>query len=655
MFHGAKYDAKSLVWKPDAVPERLKKFVDFKPPPPPPPTPKGTYEDYWNKVIRLLWLSPSKERIRTVIKRVEPQVRSMRPALLQRIVRALHAATLTALMADKRQSILSFPLPHFSRWDFSDDGSNDDRFEDDESSGSVSSDDGLVDGRLNADESNNDATDNDGSNNDGSNNGDQLARERLDLYGELSAFLQNLLAKFYEITNSDDQHLRSPTTIPELVKSLNEQDGVPANFQSALRLFITTTWRSDPSVFDTDPSVAQVLVTSVKDFIAETTPDTSDRSKGIAIRLHTIAYGPHAPSKSIADLYGDPVKDDSECLSKFIHVTAAVLEAVFVKENPPGVSGLRPHVDRRTALTTVSPSFFTDGIAFKYTLDNPDHRLPYVYSLAIALSHGMEGIVRRSSEVLHLLRAPDERPRNAATKKTTNANEGTLDTSAAIEGTLDTNAVTEETPDTIAATERTLDTNTLVMNVAKQTLSRRRAEAVITEAEVQTYLGPITQALHPLQVIIENREAYPWRTRWKAIYLLVDIISVLPRSLISPRELLPRPLTELQSLINGTSEAARSYLDENAPARHRLLKRHEAAPRKWRTEPAPCDWRVKKDVLKICGLEEEVNKLAGRKVSTQGVYSWRELGKTPYLSLYPQRTRYDPTSRPYWVLEKLQR
>ena len=167
VFHDAKYDAKVLVWMPDAIPERLKKFVDFtKPPsPPPPPTSKGAYADYWNKVIRLLWLSPSEKRIRTVINRLEPHLRSMRPALLQRIVRALHAATLTSLFVNEQQSIIHFPLPDFSRWDFSDSGLNDDGLSDE-----------TVDGGLNGDGSNNDESDDDGSNDD-----DRLARERLEI------------------------------------------------------------------------------------------------------------------------------------------------------------------------------------------------------------------------------------------------------------------------------------------------------------------------------------------------------------------------------------------------------------------------------------------------------------------------------------------
>ena len=192
-----------------------------------------------------------------------------------------------------------------------------------------------------------------------------------------------------------------------------------------------------------------------------------------------------------------------------------------------------------------------------------------------------------------------------------------------------------------------------MVNVLRQTLSPRAGPA-IAGADVQTYLNPITRALQPLQGIIENRGVYPWRTRWKAIYLLVDIINILPRPATDFREYL-RSLTELQYLIDRTIEAVRSYLDENAPVCCRLTKQDDPIPRKWKMEPAPHDWRVKREELKTYGLEEAVRRLARRKKTTKGVYSWREPGNVPYLSLYPQRTQYDPTSQSYWLLEKLQR
>ena len=568
-FREAKYDPRILV-RNTAISNGLKKYVYFDTSTPPPHTPRDAYEDYWNKVIRLLWLSPSKEQIQFVIEQLEPRVRSMKPSLLKRVVRGLHAATITSLQANKQQSILDFPLPDFSNWQVSDDGS--------------AGDDGwTID--------------------DGSTSDDGSTRKRFDLDRELSAFLQNLLANFHKTAQPIGQKYNRPTTIPSLIVGcIKLLDGhprgdVPLKFQRALSFFITMMWRNDPGVFDTDPSVAQALVTSIAESVANSAQDTRDRSDKISVQLLTIANGPkhltswqQIPSETIASLYAGSVRDDPKCLSEYIHVTAAMLEAVLARENHPGVPDWRHYIDRRVVRAIIPTSFFTDRFAFDYSRDHPDHRLPYLYSLAIALSRGIGGTGQNPLGVLLLLRTSDGRKGNAAV-------------------------------------ERVLDTNILVVTILRRALSR-----VLTEAELRgDYLDPVTQALEPLEGIIVDRETYSWRTRWKAIYLLADIRNILPRVLAS--------FEELQSLFDDASGVVRTYIAEQL-----------------QDEPAPCDWKMKKDGLGLCGLEEEVKGLAKRSEGDEGVYSWREPGNIPYLSLYPQRTRYDPTSQaPYRLLEKLQR
>jgi len=668
VFHDSKYDPGILLWN-SAISERLKTFVRLDTLTPPLPEQKDMYEEYWNKVVRLLWLSPSRKQIQATVRQLEMRLRLIRPALLRRLVRALHAATLTCLMDEDRHHIIDFPLPDFSRWDFSDsgsshDGPNDDGSNDDGSSHDGSTHDGSTHGGPSYDGpsydgssyclpnrdgsthdglddggSNDDRSNNNGSNHDRSNDDDQLTR---DLDSELSAFLRNLLARFYNTTRSDREN-KSPTTIPELVFALHGQENVPPNFQSALRLFITTTWKNDPSVFDTCPSVAHILVASVENLAADSTPDTPDRSKEIAIRLHTIAYGPHDPSESVANLYRGPVKDDPKCLCEFIHATAAMLEAVLAKENPLGVPDWRSYIDRIAMPTIVSPLFFTDRVAFDHSRENPDYRLPYIYSLAIALSRGIVGAGQSPLEVLHLLGTPGEQRGNAA-------NEGKLDPNACNKEALPPSGELRKP----VTDEKTLDISTLVVSVLRRTLSRR-AEPAITGVELETYLKPITQALRPLQSIIESRGTYSWRTRWKAIYVLVDIRSILPRALTG--------FEELQTLINDTSDAVRSYITEQLPdeptRRGWRIKKSERAPRKrgmGMGESAPSDWKMKKDRLVICGLEGMVKNLAKRNGSTEGVYIWTEPGSIPYLSLYPQRTRYDHAPQaPYRWLEILQK
>jgi len=555
-FRDANYNPRILV-RNAAISDGLKEYLDFDAFSPPPEPGSVASDDYWNRVVRLLWLSPSKEKIQVVIEKLELIVRSMNPSLLQRVVRGLHAATLASLHAN--QPTFDPPLPDFNHWGLLDDGST---------------------------------------------------GERLDPGGDLSAFLQSLLTKFHKAAQPPDQKYKIPTSIHSLIADCLELlDGpprpditIPLEFHNTLCFFITMLWRSEPGMFDTDPSVAQTLVTSVTNFIANPPQETSNHSEKLTIRLLAITNGPkhlvsghNTPLETIANLYTGIMRDYPECLPEFIHMAAAALEAVFVKENYPGVPpDLRLFMSRRIVRNIVPTGFFTDGHAFNLSRDNPVHRLPYLYSLAIALSREVGGDELNPLEVTHLFRTLGEQRENTAV-------------------------------------ERILDTNVLVVAVLKLALSHR-PEPVFTEVELRGYLDPITQALQPLQNIIERRGDYPWRTRWKSIYLLADIRRVLH----------PTPIpTELQTIINNASGVVRTYLTE--------LRETQA-------ERTPRDWKMKREELALCRLEGEVRDLATLGEANEGVYEWRDSRYIPYLSLYPQRTRYDPTSgASYRFLEKLQR
>ena len=360
----------------------------------------------------------------------------MKRSLLQRVVRGLHAATIISLRANEQQSILDFPLPDFSNWKFPDDG--------------PVGDDGWTIGK------------------------------RHYLYKELSAFLQNLLAGFHKAAQPIGQKYNKPTTIPSLIvgciKLLNGD--VPPEFQRDLSFFIIMMWRNDPGVFDTGPSVARALVTSIAEFVANSAQDTRDRSDKIVIQLQTIANGPkhltywhQIHSETIASLYAGPVKDDPKCFSGYIHTIAAALEAVISRESYPGMSGEGVFTFTRVWRSIVPTSFFTDRLPFEYSRDHPDCRLPYVYSLAIVISCGMRRAGHDPLEVLLLFSTSDGQKGNAAVG-------------------------------------RILDTNILVVTILRRALSR-----VLTEAELRRdYLDPVTQALEPLEGIIEDRETYSWRT-----------------------------------------------------------------------------------------------------------------------------------------------
>ena len=570
-FRDSKHDPMILVRNTN-ISEGLKKFVDdVGTSPIPSPTSEGEYNDYWNRVIRSLWLSPSRDQIGIIIGRLDVNVlRPMGPPLLRRVICGLHAATLTSLEADKHQSILQFPLPDFSKWTFSDDGPSGGR---------------TVENTA---------------------GGDDLSPNKpVDLDEELSPFLRNLLTEFYKDAQPVSEKHKIPVTTPSLIVSCTKlldsrpSVDVPLQFYNALYSFATITWRNDASVFDVEPSAAQALIKSVKDLSGDSKSNTPDRSRKIAILLRTMTNGPkyttsqqHTPPDTIASLYTGPVKDDPVCLAEFIHLTAAVLESVLVKENQPGTPDWLLYIYRTVVRNIVSPSFFTDRLSFQYSTENLDYRLPYLYAHAIALSRGIRETVQNPLEVLDLLSSFDQEQR-------------------------------------ISVIEKVLDANALAVIVLRLTLPGRSGR--VAEESLGTYLNALSRALKPLQGVISKRDRDSWRTRWKAIYLLADIRGILPQALTD--------FKELEELINGASGAVRTYIEERS-----------------QNESAPKDWDMKKEGLSLCGLEGAVREFARRNEAAVGVYSWREPGTIPYLSLYPQRIRVGRTSQAaHWLLDRLQR
>ena len=567
-FRDSKHDPMILV-RDTTISKGLKEFVGIETSPISPQTSEGVYSDYWNNVVRLLWLSPSERQIRVIIARLEMDMQSMEPLLFRRVICGLHAATLTSLEANKNQSILRFPLPNFCKWTFPDDGP----------SGGRTVEDGTGGYYLSPD-------------------------ERIDLDEELLAFLRNLLTEFYKDAQPVGEKHKFPTTTSSLIVSCTKlldshrHGDVPLEFHNALCSFATITWRNNSVMFDSDPSAVQALIKSVKDLSADSGSNTPNRSEKIAIRLRTMTHGPkyttsqqYTTLDTVASLYTGPVKDDPVCLSEFIHLTAAALESVLAKENQSGTSDWLLFISR-VVRNIVPHSFFADRLSFEYSTANPDHRLPYLYAHAIALSRGIGETVQNSLEVLDLLSGFDQQ-----------------------QG--------------IAVIEKVLDANALAVIVLRYTLPRRPRRMV--KEDLETCLDAVVRALQPLQGVINRRDHDSWRTRWKAIYLLADIRNILPQALPD--------FKDLEKLIDEASSAVRTYIDERL-----------------QNEPAPKDWDMKKDGLSFCRLDEAVKGLAKRDEGTAGVYSWREPGGIPYLSLYPQRIRSGRAPQAARrLLERLQR
>ena len=548
-FGAAEYTPGIMVGN-SVISRELEPYFGLDPFDPQPEDQVDTSNEFWWGIITSLWLSPSAERTKQVVQRLEyTKVTLIEPAVLQSVVRALHATLITFLRSNQR--VLDFPLPEFSLWEFWEDGSPD---------------------------------------------------KRLDK--ELSAFLQSYFTEFYKsLSQSNSGH---PSTVPLLIidclallDNPSLQPSLP-KIHSALCFFIVVLRRSDPEVFDVGPSVARALVTSAAGY--------SEHEKALTVRLLAIAYGPKhlasrqgTPLENIGNFYHnlrDPVREAPECIRGFLHANAATLETVLATDDQFGAWIRRFGPDHRGARHIVSSSSFTNDAIFNFVHDNPRYRLPYLYSLAITLSRGAAGNVPKPLEVLGLLMVPGQDPSD----------------------------------------DRILDTNVLVVAVLKFILPRQ-SRLRISEPEAKGQPpNQVAQTLGLVQHIIEKAES-PRRLRWKSIYLLADIVTILSQLGIDTEE-----NKQLKVMIDHATEAVKNYLAKQDPGDD--------------CEPVPSDWEMKKDALEGCELVRVVEDLAARCESNEGVYKWRKgpQGSVPYLALYPQQTPADPTAQaPYLFLKKLQR
>ena len=425
-------------------------------------------ENYWSRAIRALWLCPSPNILEGVVNQLDLNIQSIELSRLQRIIRGLRAATIACFSAG--QSTLDV-IPDFNLWSWD----------------SISFDP--------------------------------------DLDKALSSYLQATFAAFFKTLPRSDR----PITIPALVVDcLTVLDHPPERYtlklHSALCFFVVVTWRSDPKIFDKRPLVADALLTSAESYRAYNDEDDSNRTdvfrmNVLAARLRAIAYGPkssvtrqvHSLTR-LGDLYAglpDPIRTNPKCLGGFLDAYAATLEAVLAEDGHLAMFVWLRSPDCVAARNIFIGSLFALDISFDFVCQHPKYRLPYLYSLAIALQYTTEGRNKALWKVAKLLVTRDEQ-----------------------EG---------------IALDRALDTNILVVTVLKFTLYNQ------SETPEQ---GQIEGLLNSLQQI--NMEGTDWRTRWKSIYLITSLAFLLSK--------MGAQLRQMQFLIDAASESFEQVKLEPVPS-----------------------------------------------------------------------------------------
>jgi len=498
-----------------------------------PATSRG--EDYWTRAVPALWLCPSTETIRDVVNQLNSDVHSMKAPHLRRIVRGLHAATLACFGLHPNQSALKL-IPDFGIWSWD----------------SGSSDQGLDDALL--------------------------------------GYLQGLFAAFYNTLARCGDPTTATSLATDCLKVLDDQpERYSIKLHNALCFFVAVMRRIDPKASEEGLSIARALLASAESYGEVRGNGRSRHAEVLATRLRAIAYGPKPlvsiesrSLTSLGDLYAglpDSIRTNRQCLEGFLDANTAALEASLAVGGRFTVFAWRHSPDYQTAQNICTNSLFTCDASIDFVRQHPNYRLPYLYSLAIALSYTTErrnGVLWKVADLL----------------------------------------VTRDGLEGIAV-NRALDTNILVVTILSFALHDQ--SEVVRQERKESFLNLLRD------VVTDGTD---WRTRWKAIYLITDLVCLLPR--------MGGGDEQTKSLI----DAASNYLEEGGLGR------------------VPSDWERKRKGLTLCNLETRVRGLvSARGEADEGVYEWSGRENIPYLSLYsPRRTSTEPASNAVlWVTSMFQR
>ena len=476
-------------------------------------------EDYWKRMSSALWLCSSTETIRSVVDQLDSNIQTIRakdPSLLKMIVHGLHVATPEYFNPEEFNHEL---IPDFSIWNWDHSSPN----------------------------------------------------QSLDLDKALSGYLQCLFAAFYKTITRSSVPTTATSLIVDCLKELDSQSNPDTiRLHNALCFFVVVTQRSDPKVFEEGQSrLAHALLESAESWKKYSGEDDSMGAKVLAARLNAIAYGPrplvfgqNRPLTRLSDLYAglpDSIKTDRRCLEGFLNANAATMEAVLsVGGRLSAFAWQHSFKHRVVQLTDHNPNpWFTPSV-LDFVRQHPNHRLPYLYSLAIRLSHTIEERNYELWKVANLLVTDDEQGR--------------------------------------ITIDRALDTNILVAIVLR--FAQQGRSGIVEREWREIFLGSLGKA------IVHGTD---WRTSWKSIYLIADLVVLLS-----------------QTNIRREGEEQRKALIDVAGKAFERVKH----------EPVPSDWQMKRDGLTACGLRLKVKELSAQVEVDEAIFRWSDPGTIPYLSLY---------------------
>ena len=397
------------------------------------------------RAIPALWLCPTEKTIKDVIHRLNFPSQLVKPSLLQKIIRGLHAAMLVSF--DSNEPTDQIPDFSSSTWDW---------------------------------------------------------KYNKGLDKTLASFLQDVFAARFSTLSKIELPATTlstelpTTTLSLVVECLNALNSHPnrcsLEFHTALCFLAVVMWRSDPQVSEEGPELARALLGFAGLFQKNDGDETyPDGVEILATRLRAVAYGPK-PSitsrqscslKRLGELYDglpESIKKDKRCLKSLLDAYAATLETTLAADGQYAIIGWLCSPDYAITQTLYENPLFDSELVFELMRDDPNYRLPYLYSLGIALTYTTEGRNQNVWKITRWFVNLDEKEK--------------------------------------ITIDRALDTNILVVAILRFAVSNQ------SDDEERGQMGaPIIDSLTNL--IMHGTD---WRTRWKSIYLAAGIASLLSQT-----------------------------------------------------------------------------------------------------------------------------
>jgi len=294
----------------------------------------------WEDMVASLWFCPTRARIEMVVERLDGGIHGINKDLLMSTVHGLHAATLNWFRS--QSSVVELPIPNILSWDRTDTSTSE------------------------------------------------------DLDGEILAYLHDLFGALCESFGSPKKTALLPALMIESLRLLDENGALSPTLLNALCSFIIVGWRVNPGSLDTDPSIADALLRSVERQ-SSSTPITEDTLTRLAYKLDAIAYGPgvrigkdYLPLTKLESVFyqvtrewGGGAEGLTRFVERFLDAYASTMENIF------SLDGYAWNVYRYSDTDVMSSmKVLSEPNIFMLAQANPEYRLPFLYSLTIALSYG---------------------------------------------------------------------------------------------------------------------------------------------------------------------------------------------------------------------------------------------------------------------------